>query len=78
MKFRRDSGSESPRFSRVMKALSHHKLAIACTLIAVCFVIGAEPRKAAALIRTHQAFFPSIAVGKLYDMFASGDRKSVV
>jgi hypothetical protein len=72
MKFRRDSGSESPRFSRVMKVLSHHKLAIACTLIAVCFVIGAEPRKAAELIRTHQVFFPSIAGGKLYDMFASG------
>jgi hypothetical protein len=72
MKFRRISGRESLRFSSVMKALSRYRLAIACTLIAVCFVIGAEPRKAAALIRKHQSFFPNLAVGKLYDMFAAG------
>ncbi|MEP7336974.1 MAG: putative Ig domain-containing protein, partial [Acidobacteriota bacterium] len=72
MKFRRDSARESSRFSNLMKVLSRRKLAIACTLIAICFVIGAEPRKAAALIRKHQSFFPTVTVGKLYDMFAAG------
>jgi hypothetical protein len=72
MKIGHNSGHESVGFGGVMKAFSRRRLAIACTLIAICFVIGAEPRKAAALIRKHQAFFHTTAVGKLYDVFAAG------
>ncbi len=72
MKHTHTSPHIAARLSGALQTLSRYKLALACTLIAVCFVIGAEPRRAAALIKKHQSLFPTATVSKLYDMFAAG------